>query len=52
MALDHPMIPLPLLEAGWIDEASNLSRLDPSGADQSDPEHPARKPKVEETCPA
>jgi hypothetical protein len=26
----------------WTDEASNVSRLDPSGADQVDAEHPAR----------
>jgi hypothetical protein len=30
----------------WIDEASNVSRLDPSGAIQIDAEHPSRKQKV------
>jgi hypothetical protein len=30
----------------WIDEASNVSRLDPSGADQIDAEHPSRNRKV------
>jgi hypothetical protein len=30
----------------WIDSASNVSRLDPSGADQIDAEHPARNRKV------
>ena len=29
------------------DEASNVSRLDPSGADQIDAEHPSRNRKVE-----
>jgi hypothetical protein len=32
--------------AVWIDEASNVSRLDPSGAIQSDAEHPSRNQKV------
>jgi hypothetical protein len=30
----------------WTDEASNVSRLDPSGAVQSDAEHPSRDGKV------
>jgi hypothetical protein len=33
--------------AVWTDEASNVSRPDPSGADQVDAEHPARNRKVE-----
>ena len=32
--------------AVWTDEASNVSRLDPSGADQIDAEHPSRNRKV------
>jgi hypothetical protein len=32
--------------AVWIDEASNVSRLDPSGAIQADAEHPSRNRKV------
>jgi hypothetical protein len=32
--------------AVWTDEASNVSRLDPSGADQADAEHPSRNRKV------
>src|SRR5918999_940260 len=32
--------------AVWTDEASNVSRLDPSGADQIDAEHPTRNRKV------
>jgi hypothetical protein len=32
--------------AVWTDRASNLSRPDPSGADQADAEHPARNRKV------
>jgi hypothetical protein len=32
--------------AVWTDEASNLSRPDPSGADQADAEHPTRNRKV------
>jgi hypothetical protein len=32
--------------AVWTDEASNVSRLDPSGAVQVDAEHPARNRKV------
>jgi hypothetical protein len=30
----------------WTDGASNVSRLDPSGADQIDAEHPTRNRKV------
>jgi hypothetical protein len=33
--------------AVWIDEAPNVSRLDPSGAVQVDAEHPSRNRKVE-----
>jgi hypothetical protein len=32
--------------AVWTDEASNVSRLDPSGADQIDAERPSRNRKV------
>jgi hypothetical protein len=32
--------------AVWTDEASNVSSLDPSGADQIDAEHPSRNRKV------
>jgi hypothetical protein len=32
--------------AVWTDEAPIVSRLDPSGADHSDAEHPARNRKV------
>jgi hypothetical protein len=32
--------------AVWTDEASSVSRLDPSGADQIDAEHPSRNRKV------
>jgi len=31
--------------AVWTESASNLSSLDPSGADQGDAEHPARNRK-------
>jgi hypothetical protein len=31
--------------AVWTDDAGNVSRLDPSGADQVDAEHPARNRK-------
>jgi hypothetical protein len=34
--------------AVWTDEASNVSRLDPSGAIQADAEHPTRNRKVVE----
>jgi hypothetical protein len=34
--------------AVWTDEAPNVSRLDPSGADQIDAEHPSRNRKVVE----
>jgi len=30
----------------WTDDASNMSRADPSGADQIDAEHPSRNRKV------
>jgi hypothetical protein len=33
-------------EAFWTDGASNVSRLDPSGTDQVDAEHPSRNRKV------
>jgi hypothetical protein len=36
----------------WIDEASNVSRLYPSGAVQVDVEHPARNRKVEGSDPS
>jgi hypothetical protein len=32
--------------AVWTDEASNVSRPDPTGADQIDAEHPTRNRKV------
>jgi hypothetical protein len=32
--------------AVWTDEASNVSRPDPSGADQVDAKHPTRNRKV------
>ena len=32
--------------AAWTDEAPNVSRLDPPGADQIDAEHPTRHRKV------
>jgi hypothetical protein len=32
--------------AVWTDEASNVSSLDPSGADQADADHPTRNRKV------
>jgi hypothetical protein len=32
--------------AVWTDDPSNVSRPDPSGADQIDVEHPARNRKV------
>jgi hypothetical protein len=38
--------------AVWTDEASNVSRLDPSGADQIDAEHPTRNRKVEGSSPS
>jgi hypothetical protein len=36
-------------EAVWTDEAPNVSRPDPSGADQIDAEHPSRNRKVVDT---
>jgi hypothetical protein len=55
-ALDHPddhpddpsgsfWILLDPSGAVWTESASNLSSLDPSGADQGDAEHPARNRK-------
>jgi hypothetical protein len=38
--------------AVWTDEASNVSRLDPSGADQADAENPTRNRKVEGSNPS
>jgi hypothetical protein len=32
--------------AVWTDEVPNMSKLDPSAADQADAEHPTRKRKV------
>jgi hypothetical protein len=32
--------------AVWTESATNVSRLDPSGADQIDAEHPTRNRKV------
>ena len=32
--------------AAWTDRASNVSSLDPSGADQADAKHPTRNRKV------
>jgi len=37
--------------AVWTDEASNLSRPDPTGSDHSDAERQARNRKVLEQCP-
>jgi hypothetical protein len=38
--------------AVWNDEAANVSRLDPSEADQTDAEHPSRNRKVEGSNPS
>jgi hypothetical protein len=38
--------------AVWTDEATNVSRLDPSGTDQADAEHPTRNRKVEGSNPS
>ena len=38
--------------AVWTESASNLSSLDPSGADQIDAEHPSRNRKVEGSNPS
>jgi hypothetical protein len=38
--------------AVWTDGPSNVSRLDPSGADQIDAEHPSRNRKVEGSNPS
>src|SRR5918995_1916473 len=44
MAIDHPFDhPDDPSVSVWTDEASNLSRPDPSGADQIDAEHPSRR---------
>jgi hypothetical protein len=45
-ALIIQTIGLDPLGAVWTDDASNVSRLDPSGADQIDAEHPPRNRKV------
>jgi hypothetical protein len=37
--------------AVWTDGAPDVSRLDPSGADQADAEHPTRNRKVEVRIP-
>jgi hypothetical protein len=34
--------------AVWTDDAGNVSRLDPSGAIQTDAEHPTRNRKVDD----
>jgi hypothetical protein len=46
---DHPVDPTLPSEAVWTDEAPNVSRPDPSGADQIDAEHPSRNRKVVDT---
>jgi|SRR5215207_408865 hypothetical protein len=38
--------------AVWTDGPSNVSRLDPSGADQADADHPTRNRKVEGSNPS
>jgi hypothetical protein len=38
--------------AVWTDDAAHVSRLDPSGADQIDAEHPSRNRKVEGSSPS
>jgi hypothetical protein len=38
--------------AVWTDEPSNVSRPDPSGADQIDAKHPTRNRKVEGSNPS
>jgi hypothetical protein len=43
---DHPNDPSLSVWTVWTDEASNVSRLDPSGAIQVDAEHPSRNRKV------
>jgi hypothetical protein len=44
MGLDHPDDhPDDRSGAVWTDDASNVSRLDPYGADQIDAEHPSRE---------
>jgi hypothetical protein len=39
-------IPLDPTGAVWTDQPSNVSSLDPSGANQIDAEHPSRNRKV------
>jgi hypothetical protein len=52
-ALDHPFDhPDDPSVSVWTDEASNVSRPDPSGADQIDAEHPTRNRKVEGSNPS
>jgi hypothetical protein len=47
MAVDHPNdYPDDPSASVWTDEASNMSRPDPSGAVQIDAEHPSRNQKV------
>jgi hypothetical protein len=51
----HSIIQTILLDpsgAVRTDDASNVSRLDPSGADQIDAEHPSRNRKVEGSNPS
>jgi hypothetical protein len=43
---------LDLSGAVWTDAASNVSRLDPSGADQTDAENPTRNREVEGSNPS
>jgi hypothetical protein len=38
--------------AVWTDDAAHVSRLDPSGADQADADHPTRNRKVEGSNPS
>src|SRR5215218_10140079 len=55
-ALIIPMIIQTILldpsRAVWSDSTSNVSRLDPSGADQADADHPTRNRKVDGSNPA
>jgi hypothetical protein len=39
-------------KAVWNDSASNVSSLDPSGADQVDADHPTRNRKIEGSNPS
>jgi hypothetical protein len=43
---DHPDIRLDPSGSVWTDGPSNVSSLDPTGADQADAEHPSRNRKV------